>query len=57
MNTFEHMELNTDDPEAAKRFYSEVFGWTFQGFPMGEAGTYWMATAPGAERALGGIQN
>jgi uncharacterized protein len=27
-------ELNTSDPEAAKKFYGTLFGWTFQQFPM-----------------------
>ena len=27
--------LNTDDPEAAKRFYTEVFGWDVRTFDMG----------------------
>ena len=57
MDTFDHMELSTDDAEAAKAFYGSGFGWKFKGFPMGPQGTYWMATAPGAERPLGGIQN
>ncbi len=29
--------LNTDDPETAKRFYTEVFGWGTKGFDMGDA--------------------
>jgi predicted enzyme related to lactoylglutathione lyase len=34
-------ELNTSDPEAARSFYGEQFGWTSDDFmPMGELGEY-----------------
>jgi uncharacterized protein len=33
-------ELNTRDTDAAKSFYGEVFGWTFEDNDMGEMGTY-----------------
>jgi predicted enzyme related to lactoylglutathione lyase len=34
-------ELNTSDPEAARRFYGDQFGWTSDDFmPMGEMGEY-----------------
>jgi uncharacterized protein len=34
-------ELSTSDPSAARRFYSEQFGWTSEDFmPMGEHGEY-----------------
>jgi predicted enzyme related to lactoylglutathione lyase len=34
-------ELNTSDPEAARRFYGEQLGWTSDDFmPMGEMGEY-----------------
>jgi predicted enzyme related to lactoylglutathione lyase len=33
-------ELNTRDPEAAKAFYGDVFGWDFEDNDMGEMGTY-----------------
>jgi predicted enzyme related to lactoylglutathione lyase len=32
-------ELNTHDPERAKRFYADSIGWTFDPMPM-EGGTY-----------------
>jgi predicted enzyme related to lactoylglutathione lyase len=38
--------LNTDDPEAAKRFYTEVFGWDTTSFDMGGAEMV-MWTVPG----------
>ena len=31
---FSWHELMTTDPEAAKQFYSEVFGWGMQDYPM-----------------------
>jgi predicted enzyme related to lactoylglutathione lyase len=48
-------ELNTRDPEKAKAFYGAAFGWTFQAMPMGEDGTYWLATAEGAEQPTVGM--
>jgi predicted enzyme related to lactoylglutathione lyase len=38
--------LNTDDPDAAKRFYTEVFGWDTKSFDMGGAELV-MWTVPG----------
>lgn len=38
--------LTTDDPEAAKRFYTEVFGWDTKSFDMGGAELV-MWTVPG----------
>jgi predicted enzyme related to lactoylglutathione lyase len=38
--------LNTDDPEAARRFYTEVFGWDTKSFDMGGAELV-MWTVPG----------
>jgi predicted enzyme related to lactoylglutathione lyase len=35
-------ELNSWDPEAAKRFYGETLGWSFDAMPMPN-GTYWIA--------------
>lgn len=33
-------QLNTSDPEAAQRFYGDLFGWTFQGVESGGQ-AYW----------------
>jgi predicted enzyme related to lactoylglutathione lyase len=38
--TFSWNELNTRDPDAAKSFYSDVFGWVFADQDMGDAGSY-----------------
>ncbi len=41
-------ELNTWDVEAAKAFYGQTLGWTFEAMPMeDDAGTYWVALADG----------
>lgn len=44
---FSWNELESRDPEAAKRFYGAVFGWTFREEPMG-AKTYNVAMIDGA---------
>ena len=36
-------ELTSHDVEAAKRFYAETVGWTYDGMPMDGGGTYWIA--------------
>jgi hypothetical protein len=36
-----HVEIPADDVSSSKEFYNEVFGWSFQDFPM-EQGTYAM---------------
>jgi predicted enzyme related to lactoylglutathione lyase len=38
--TFVWDELQTSDPDAAKDFYNEIFGWTAQAVDMGPGGTY-----------------
>jgi hypothetical protein len=40
--TFCWPELSTHDQEGAKKFYTSLFGWTFEDNPMGESGTYTM---------------
>ena len=36
-----HVEIPSDDVGSARQFFADVFGWTFQEFPMGES-TYTM---------------
>ena len=43
-------ELMTSDPEAAKSFYGELFGWKFEDMPM-DNGTYTVVKANGDEIA------
>ena len=45
-------ELNTRNPEAAKKFYAATLGWVFEGMPMPH-GTYWVAKLDGMP--VGGI--
>ena len=42
MNRVTHFEIYTDDPEAVRPFYQDVFGWKFNKFdgPM----EYWLIT-------------
>ena len=41
--TFYWNELMTRDAEKAKAFYAETIGWSFEGMPMPQGGTYWIA--------------
>ena len=34
MNKVQHFEVPADDMRRAKKFYSEVFGWEFEDYPM-----------------------
>ena len=45
--TFHWNELTSRDVERDKRFYQETIGWTFEGMPMEQAGTYWVANYDG----------
>src|SRR5207244_1519274 len=50
-----HFEIPVDDPDRAEKFYTTVFGWTFERFP-GAPAYYGMAntgeTEPGINGAL-----
>jgi predicted enzyme related to lactoylglutathione lyase len=50
--TFRHFAINADDVPRAKRFYEEVFGWTFN--PWGPPGFY--QTKDAGEGMLGALQ-
>ena len=41
-DTYSWNELISSDVERAKQFYSEVFGWTYEGMDIGPDGTYWV---------------
>lgn len=47
--TFCWVELGTTDGEAAKKFYTELFGWTFNDHPMGPGMVYTMLQLDGKE--------
>jgi predicted enzyme related to lactoylglutathione lyase len=51
---FSWNELITTDPVAATSFYSQLFGWTTQEFPM-PGFTYTVVSAGGAQNGQGGI--
>jgi uncharacterized protein len=51
---FSWNELVTTDPDAATNFYTQLFGWTTQEFPMPEF-TYTVVNAGGANTGQGGI--
>ncbi|MBN9000204.1 MAG: VOC family protein [Rhizobiales bacterium] len=42
--TFYWNELMTRDPDGAKAFYAKTLGWTFSDMPMGDDGTYRVAS-------------
>ena len=44
---FHWNELLTSDAERAKRFYGEIIGWTYDGMPMPDGDTYWVAMMGG----------
>ncbi|WP_206079549.1 VOC family protein [Polyangium spumosum] len=50
--TFVWNELTTTDVEAAKAFYAETLGWTFEEFPIPE-GRYWVAKS--GDRMVAGL--
>jgi predicted enzyme related to lactoylglutathione lyase len=45
-----HFEVHVDDIEKAKKFYGEVFDWTFTDAGMGEGMEYWLI---GTGRTMG----
>jgi len=47
--TFCWLELGTSDGEAAKQFYTELFGWTFEDHPMGPGMVYTMLKQDGKD--------
>jgi predicted enzyme related to lactoylglutathione lyase len=45
--TFHWNELMTRNVAQAKKFYADTLGWGFEAMPMGDGGTYWLATIDG----------
>ncbi len=43
------VDLNTTDQNAAKQFYGELFGWTYNDAPVGDGAVYSMALLRGRE--------
>lgn len=50
--TFTWNELARSDPGRARRFYADVFGWTFEPFRL-PGGDYWVARA--GDTTVGGL--
>lgn len=50
---FHWNELMTRDVAAAKKFYADTIGWTYDGMPMPGGGTYWLAKM--ADQPVAGI--
>ena len=46
-------ELNTHDSAAARAFYGNVLGWTFEPMPMGDGSNYWLIRS--GDEIAGGI--
>lgn len=40
-------ELLAKNPEAAKKFYADTVGWTYDAMPMEDGATYWVAKQDG----------
>ena len=49
--TFSWVDLVTTDPPSAKAFYGELFGWTANDMPTGDAGVYTMLQCDGDDVA------
>jgi predicted enzyme related to lactoylglutathione lyase len=47
------LELSSTDQDAAKKFYSTLFGWNINDFPMGPAGVYTIFQLDGRDVAAG----
>lgn len=47
-------QIGTTDPDAAKKFYGDLFGWSFAPDPN-SGGRYHNVSYPGAEHPSGGI--
>jgi uncharacterized protein len=49
--TFSWTDLGTTDPDGAKRFYAELFGWEYDDQPIPQGGTYTMVRKNGKDVA------
>jgi uncharacterized protein len=55
--TFSWVDLQTDDPEGAKTFYTDLLGWEYEEVPIGDGATYSMAKLQGhSVAAIGPLQ-
>lgn len=55
MSRVVHFEIQADDVERAKAFYTAVFGWSFEDYGQFTGSTYWgITTGPEAEPGING---
>jgi predicted enzyme related to lactoylglutathione lyase len=55
--TFSWVDLNTSDPDAAKAFYGDLLGWSYEDVPIGDDAVYSMAKVQGQSvAAIGPLQ-
>ena len=55
--TFSWVDLQTTDPDAAKSFYGDLLGWTYEDIPIGDDAVYSMAKVQGhSVAAIGPLQ-
>lgn len=54
MGNVRHFAINADDLPRARRFYEQVFGWSFQ--PWGPPGFFMITTGESEGRPLGSLQ-
>lgn len=52
MSTIVHFEIPADDPNRAKKFYADLFGWKIEHVPEME---YWMIYTSGEKAVDGGM--
>lgn len=55
MSRVVHFEIQVDDVERAKSFYTAVFGWTFEDYSEFTGSTYWgVVTGPDDQAGING---
>ena len=50
-NTFSWVDLGTSDQNAAKKFYGELFGWSYEDMPIDDKSVYSMSKLKGKDAA------
>jgi len=50
MNSVVHFEIPANDTSRAEKFYSDVFGWQIQKFPMPGGDYYMVTTTPSTDK-------
>lgn len=55
-NTVAWFQIGSDDPDTAKKFYGELFGWSFGADPQ-FGGSYDLVSYAGSDRPAGGLSH